>query len=116
MWNLLVKRARIEGFLVADYRPRYHEAQAEIGEWIDQGKIKYKIDERKGFDILPETINCLFEGNHDGRLLVELTDEDNAQPRSLPRRGCKTVHVCNGQLGQIILIILYHLKQKLVSV
>jgi NADPH-dependent curcumin reductase CurA len=56
---------------------RYHEAQTEIGAWIDQGKIKYKIDERKGFDILPETINCLFEGNHDGRLLVELTDEDN---------------------------------------
>lgn len=63
--------------LVADYRPRYHEAQTEIGAWIDQGKIKYKIDERKGFDILSETINCLFEGNHDGRLLVELTDEDN---------------------------------------
>jgi|TARA_B110000881_G_scaffold146807_1_gene129996 NADPH-dependent curcumin reductase CurA len=77
MWNLLVKRARIEGFLVADYRPRYHEAQAEIGEWIDQGKIKYKIDERKGFDILPETINCLFEGNHDGRLMVKLRDDDN---------------------------------------
>jgi NADPH-dependent curcumin reductase len=77
MWNLLVKRARIEGFLVADYRSRYHEAQTEIAAWIDQGKIKYKIDERKGFDILPETINCLFEGNHDGRLMVKLTDEDN---------------------------------------
>ena len=78
MWNLLVKRARIEGFLVADYRSRYHEAQTEIGAWIDQGKIKYKIDERKGFDILPETINCLFDGNHDGRLMVKLADDDNA--------------------------------------
>ena len=77
MWNLLVKRARIEGFLVADYRSRYHEAQTEIGAWVDQGKIKYKIDERKGFDILPETINCLFDGNHDGRLMVKLADDDN---------------------------------------
>ncbi len=78
MWNLLVKRARIEGFLVADYRSRYHEAQTEIGAWVDQGKIKYKIDEREGFDILPETINCLFDGNHDGRLMVKLADDDNA--------------------------------------
>lgn len=77
MWNLLVKRARIEGFLVADYRPRYHESQAAIGAWIDQGKIKYKIDERKGFEKLLETLNCLFDGNHDGRLMVKLTDDDH---------------------------------------
>lgn len=76
MWNLLVKRARIEGFVVADYRPRYHEAQAHIGAWIDQGKIKYKIDERTGFENLPATFNCLFTGEHDGRMLLKLTDDD----------------------------------------
>ena len=74
MWNLLVKRARIEGFLVADYRSRYHEAQADIGAWIDQGKIKYKIDERFGFKNLPTTLNCLFTGDHDGRMILKLND------------------------------------------
>ena len=76
MWNLLVKRARIEGFLVADYRARYHEAQAHIGVWIDQEKIKYKIDERAGFENLPATLNCLFTGDHDGRMILKLTDDD----------------------------------------
>jgi NADPH-dependent curcumin reductase CurA len=58
--KLLVKRARIEGFVVADYRPRYHEAQAHIGDWIDQGKIKYKIDDAPGLKIyLPRSIACL---------------------------------------------------------
>ena len=74
--KLLVKRSRIEGFVVADYRPRYHEAQAHIGDWIDQGKIKYKIDERTGFENLPATFNCLFTGEHDGRMLLKLTDDD----------------------------------------
>ena len=75
MWNLLVKRARIEGFLVSDFRPRYQEARAAIDSWIKEGRLKYKLDEREGFDILPRTLNCLFDGDHDGRLLVKLVKE-----------------------------------------
>jgi|TARA_B110000483_G_scaffold241683_1_gene325340 NADPH-dependent curcumin reductase CurA len=75
MWNLLVKRARIEGFLVSDFRPRYQEARAAIDSWIKEGRLKYKLDEREGFDILPKTLNCLFDGDHDGRLLVKLVKE-----------------------------------------
>ena len=75
LWNLLVRRARIEGFLVADFRPRYQEARAAIDLWIKEGKLKYKLDEREGFDTLPKTLNCLFDGDHDGRLLVKLVED-----------------------------------------
>ena len=60
---------------MADFRPRYQEARAAIDLWIKEGKLKYKLDEREGFDTLPKTLNCLFDGDHDGRLLVKLVED-----------------------------------------
>ena len=74
MWNLLVKRARIEGLLVADYMHRSAEGLAQINDWINEGKVHYKVDVREGFEDIPNTFNCLFDGSHDGKLMVKLAD------------------------------------------
>lgn len=74
MWNLLVKRARIEGLLVADYMHRAQDGYEQINEWLKEGKVKYKVDIRDSFEDIPETFNCLFDGSHDGKLMVKLAD------------------------------------------
>lgn len=74
MWNLLVQRARIEGFLVSDFFDRLMEAYTETNEWIKDGKIKFKVDVREGLENIPETFNCLFDGSHDGKLMVKIAD------------------------------------------
>ena len=74
LWNLLVKTARLEGFLVADClgSPEAAAMYAEISDWLQQGKIHYKVDVRDGIKCIPETFNLLFSGNHDGKLIVQI--------------------------------------------
>ncbi|MDX1580164.1 MAG: NADP-dependent oxidoreductase [Alphaproteobacteria bacterium] len=75
MWNLLVKRARIQGLLVADYFPRAMEGYSQINEWIKDGLVKFKVDVRDGLENAPDVFTLLFTGEHDGKLLLKIADE-----------------------------------------
>ncbi|HZN11799.1 MAG TPA: NADP-dependent oxidoreductase [Blastocatellia bacterium] len=70
--NLLIKRARVEGFIVLDYVDRAPEAAAALGRWLLEGKIKYRIDEVAGLEQAPLALNRLFEGANMGKLVVKL--------------------------------------------
>jgi NADPH-dependent curcumin reductase CurA len=73
--NLLMKRARIEGFIVLDYYARAMEALGALGGWLREGKLKYRVDVVEGFDEIPRAINKLFDGTNRGKLVVKLSDE-----------------------------------------
>ena len=68
--NLLVSRARMEGFVVFDYAPRYREAQAAIGGWLRAGKVKALEDVREGIDQFPTALNDLYSGGNFGKLIL----------------------------------------------
>ena len=42
LWHLIVKRARVQGFLVFDFASRFPEGQQRIAEWLNSGRIKYR--------------------------------------------------------------------------
>jgi hypothetical protein len=69
---ILIKRARLEGFIVMDYASRFDEAFAALGQWLMQGKIKYRVDIVEGLERAPEAINKLFEGSNQGKLVVKI--------------------------------------------
>jgi NADPH-dependent curcumin reductase CurA len=70
---LLVKRARMEGFVVFDYASRYVSAVADIVGWIGEGRIKAKEHVVKGtVDDFPATLQMLFRGENVGKLVLEL--------------------------------------------
>jgi NADPH-dependent curcumin reductase CurA len=69
---LIVKRARIEGFLVSDYMDRAQEAMAQLGRWLMEGKIKYRVDVVEGLEQAPSAINRLFDGSNQGKLVVKI--------------------------------------------
>ncbi|MFB7663563.1 NADP-dependent oxidoreductase [Kitasatospora sp. NPDC056138] len=72
--SLLVRRARMEGFVVFDYAPRFAEAAREIGGWIADGRIKVLEQVVKGtLDDFPDTLQMLFRGENTGKLVLELT-------------------------------------------
>ncbi len=75
LWNLLVKTARIEGLLVADYlgTPEAAATYAEISQWVLDGKLNFKVDVREGLKDVPEIYNLLFSGQHDGKLLLKVS-------------------------------------------
>jgi NADPH-dependent curcumin reductase CurA len=70
---LLVRRARMEGFLVFDFAERYAEAANELGGWIAEGRLKAKEHVVTGsIDEFPATLQMLFRGENVGKLVLEL--------------------------------------------
>ena len=73
--QLIIKRARLEGFLVSDYMPRALEAIMEMGKWWMEGKLKYRVDVVEGLEHTPAALNKLFDGSNQGKLIVKVSDE-----------------------------------------
>jgi NADPH-dependent curcumin reductase CurA len=73
--NVLLKRARIQGFIVLDYAPRFPEAAAQITQWLKEGKLKYRVDLVEGLCSAPTALNKLFDGANIGKLLVKVSEE-----------------------------------------
>ena len=71
--NVLIKRARIEGFIILDYAARFPEAFAALGNWMSQGRLRYRTDIVDGLEQAPIAINRLFDGANTGKLLVRVS-------------------------------------------
>jgi len=72
LWMLIVRRARIQGFLVSDYMGRAVEAMTALGRWLMEGKIKYRVDVVEGLEQAPRAVNKLFDGSNQGKLVVKV--------------------------------------------
>lgn len=73
--NILYKRARIEGFIVLDYLDRVMEAMTDLGTWLFEGKLQYKVDIVDGLENAPKAVNMLFDGSNRGKLIVKISEE-----------------------------------------
>jgi NADPH-dependent curcumin reductase CurA len=70
----LMKRIRIQGFIVTDYARGTQEATEKLVQWIAEGKIKHKETIVSGLEKAPETLNMLFEGGNTGKLLIKVSE------------------------------------------
>jgi NADPH-dependent curcumin reductase CurA len=70
--RILIKRLRVEGFIILDYVPRFMDAGKQLGMWKMMGKIKDRQTIVQGLEKAPEAINMLFSGANIGKLIVEL--------------------------------------------
>jgi NADPH-dependent curcumin reductase CurA len=72
---VLIRRVRVQGFIVTDYLDRAGEAVTKMSEWFGAGRLQYKVDVYDGLETAPTTINRLFDGSHDGKLILRVSDE-----------------------------------------
>lgn len=72
--QLIFKRARIEGFLVLDYVTRAAEAMEALGRWLQEGKIKYRVDWVDGLENAPAAMNRLLEGANLGKVVIRVSE------------------------------------------
>ena len=72
--SLLVKRGRMEGFIVLDYMPRAGEAVAALSRWVREGRLKHEEDIQEGLENAPQTLLRLFEGKNRGKQLLKIAD------------------------------------------
>ncbi len=69
---LIIRRGRMEGFIVLDYFDRLAEAQAELAGWLAAGKLKSAEHIVQGIEHAPDALNLLFTGGNTGKVLVEV--------------------------------------------
>jgi NADPH-dependent curcumin reductase CurA len=70
---LLVRRAKMQGFLVFDYAERYEEAVREMATWRAEGKLKTREDVVEGtIEDFPTVLQRLFRGENTGKLILQI--------------------------------------------
>jgi NADPH-dependent curcumin reductase CurA len=73
-FNLILQRARMEGFILVDYYPRFAEGVQELSGWLDSGQLVHQEDIQDGFANAPRTFLRLFEGKNLGKQLLKIAD------------------------------------------
>ena len=68
---VLMRRLRVEGFIVSDHGARFPAATAELMQWAQEGRLKSREDIRTGFANLPETLRQLLRGEKHGKMLLQ---------------------------------------------
>lgn len=75
--TLLTRRIRMQGFIIFDdYGDRYGEFLTAMGDWVRDGKIKYREDIVDGLENAPQAFIGLLEGRNFGKLVVRIATGD----------------------------------------
>lgn len=71
--RVLMKRLKVQGFIITDFAPHFAEATAQLAKWLVEGKIKSRETIIDGLENAPSSLNKLFEGANTGKLLVKVS-------------------------------------------
>ncbi len=73
--QVLVARARVEGFLLFDYADRYEEGRCRLAAWAREGRIRYREDVLDGIERMPRAFLRLLRSENLGKQLVRLAGQ-----------------------------------------
>jgi NADPH-dependent curcumin reductase CurA len=72
--QLVVKQAKVEGFVVQQFADRFDEGLRQLSTWLREKKLKYEEDIVEGLENAPRALIEMLEGQHVGKRLVKVTD------------------------------------------
>ena len=70
--TLIVFRARMQGFLVTDYAPRFGEGVPRLARWVMNGDIRYRETVTDGLENAPRAFIGMLNGENRGKALVKV--------------------------------------------
>lgn len=70
--HLLVKRARMQGFVILDHKDHYATARADLARWVREGAIRFEEDILEGIERAPDAIAGLYRGENLGKRLIRV--------------------------------------------
>lgn len=73
--QLLIARARVQGFLVSDYRDRWEPARHRLAAWYRAGALRSKFDIARGLEEMPRALLRLLRSENLGKQLVQVSEE-----------------------------------------
>jgi NADPH-dependent curcumin reductase CurA len=75
VWRMiLTKRLRVQGLLVSDFAALHGDFLRDMGQWVKDGRVKYREDIVDGFENAPRALIGLLRGDNFGKLLVRVAE------------------------------------------
>lgn len=72
--QLVIRRCKMQGFILIDYLKDAPQAVAELGSWIASGELKHAEDIQEGIENTPSTFLRLFQGKNMGKQLLKIAE------------------------------------------
>jgi NADPH-dependent curcumin reductase len=70
--HLLLKRARMQGFVIFDHMDKYEASVAQLANWVRTGQLHYVEDILNGLDACPDALAGLYRGENKGKRIIKL--------------------------------------------
>ena len=71
--QLIVKQAKVEGFLVQQFAERYEEGLKQLSTWLREQRIRYREDIVEGLENAPQAFVAMLRGKNIGKELVKVS-------------------------------------------
>lgn len=79
VWQtILVKRLKVQGFIVTDHQAHYPEFLAEVLPMVGAGKVRWAETVAEGLESAPAAFLSLLRGGNDGKQLVRIGADPGA--------------------------------------
>lgn len=72
---ILMRRVTVKGFICLDHFDGLGEAQSELLKLKKEGKLQFREDIREGINNYVDTVNLLFTGGNNGKLMLKIGEE-----------------------------------------
>jgi 2OG-Fe(II) oxygenase superfamily len=73
-FQLVIRSARMEGFIVLNYLSRFGEGVAALQRWMEAGELAWRVDVDEGLENAPATLAGLFAGKNFGKQLLKVAE------------------------------------------
>ena len=76
VWRtILVNRLAVRGFIVTDHADRFRDFITEVGQYIRDGRVKYRESVTDGLSSAPDAFLAILKGGNFGKTLVKVAQE-----------------------------------------
>jgi len=65
----------MQGFLTTDFKDQFSQAVGELSNWVRTGSIRYREEILDGIEYAPGSMQRLYSGENNGKLVMRLRDQ-----------------------------------------
>ena len=75
LFQLVIRQALMQGFLVFQYADSYEEGRSQMLQWLTEGKLKYREQFSEGIESASQAFISMLQGGNTGKQLVRVSHE-----------------------------------------